>query len=192
MPLGYLFGSMNASAVTLGSAPSSPLAPRTRKRAVWLGLALVLASCGAPPPRAPNPTRSLDERRAIEVIILAFREGRDHPVPGASVALTESKEIKVDVAARDRKYGVAYVTAGERLLLGAALAEKDPAMGDALQLVSGLGEDGDARVLVLRDSDYQYDDHVGDAHEQPSVTAELKLRRDVHDFIVRAHAEKWP
>ena len=66
------------------------------------------------------------------------------------------------------------------------------AMGDALQLVSGLGEDGDARVLVLRDSDYQYDDHVGDEHEQPSLTAELKLKRDVHDFIVRAHAEKWP
>jgi hypothetical protein len=65
-------------------------------------------------------------------------------------------------------------------------------MYDALQLVSGLGDDGDARVLVLRDSDYQYDDHGGDEHEQPSLTAELKLKRDVHDFIVRAHAEKWP
>jgi len=72
------------------------------------------------------------------------------------------------------------------------LPDKDPAMGDALQLVSGLGDDGDARILVLRDSDYLYDDHVGDEHEQQSVTAELKLKRDVHDFIVRAHAEKWP
>jgi len=47
-------------------------------------------------------------------------------------------------------------------------------------------------VLVLRDADYQYDDHAGGDHEQPSLTAELKLKRDVHDFLVRAHAEKWP
>jgi hypothetical protein len=98
----------------------------------------------------------------------------------------------VDVAAAERKYGVAYVTAAERLELGSALPDKDPSMGDALQLVSGLGNDGDARVLVLRDSDYQYDDHVGDEHEQQSLTAELKLKRDVHDFLVRAHVEKWP
>jgi len=158
----------------------------------WLGLACVLAACGGPPPRAPNPTRPLDERRAIELIIQAFREERDRPVPGTSIALTESKQIKVDVAAAERKYGVAYVTAAERLELGSALPDKDPSMGDALQLVSGLGNDGDARVLVLRDSDYQYDDHVGDEHEQPSLTAELKLKRDVHDFLVRAHVEKWP
>ena len=31
----------------------------------WLGLACVLTACGGPPPRAPNPTRPLDERRAI-------------------------------------------------------------------------------------------------------------------------------
>ena len=135
---------------------------------------------------------SADERRAIELIIQAFREEKDRPVPGSVVALTESKQIHVDVAAAERKYGVAYVTAAERVDLGTALPEKDPAMGDALQLVSGLGDDGDARVLVLRDSDYLYDDHVGEQREQPSLTAELKLKRDVHDFIVRAHAERWP
>src|SRR6185369_2495317 len=107
---------------------------------------------GGPPPRAPNPTRPLDERRAVELIIEAFREEKDRPVPGTVVALTESKRIHVDVTASDHKYGVAYVTAPERVELGTALPEKDPSMGDALQLVSGLGEDGDARVLVLRDS----------------------------------------
>jgi hypothetical protein len=183
------------------NAPSAP-AGLSRARApigrdgsirVWTLLALVLTTaCGSPPPRAPNPTRPLDERRAIELIFQAFREERDHPVPGRSMALSQSKQIRVDVMARGRKYGVAYVTASERLELGTSLPEKDPAMGDALQLVSGLGEDGDARVLVLRDTDYQYDDHVGDQHEQPSIAAELKLKRDVRDFIVRAHAEKWP
>jgi hypothetical protein len=133
----------------------------------------------------------LDEGRAIELIIQAFREERDRPVPGAVVALTESKQIRVDVTAAEHKYGVAYVTAAERLQLGTALPEKDPAMGDALQLVSGLGDDGDARVLVLRDSEYLYDDQVV-ADQQPALTAETKLKRDVRDFIVRAHAEKWP
>jgi hypothetical protein len=161
-------------------------------KAFWLGLAYAIAACGGPAPRAPNPTRPLDERRAIELIVEAFRDEKDRPVPGSNVALTESKQIQVDVGARERKYGVAYVTAAERLALGSALPEKDPSMGDALQLVSGLGDDGDARVLVLRDNDYQYDDHVADERDKPAMTAELRLKRDVHDFLVRAHAEKWP
>lgn len=155
-------------------------------------LVLLAAACGGPPPRPPNPTRPLDERRAIELIIQAFREEGDHPVPGDEVALSEVKKLRVDVAARGRKYGVAYVTASERLELGSSLPEKDPSMGDALQLVSGLGEDGDARVLVIRDADYVYDDHVGADHEASVLTAELKLKRDIRDFIVRAHTEKWP
>jgi len=183
---------MKACSAGSASSPAKHTVFRDGRISLWLGVVLSLVGCSGPPPRAPNPTRPLDERRAVEVIVQAFREEKDHPVPGSSVTLSESKRINVDVTARDRKYGVAYVTAAERVELGSALPEKDPAMGDALQLVSGLGEDGDARVLVLRDTDYQYDDHVGDEHEQPSVTAELKLKRDVHDFIVRAHSEKWP
>lgn len=158
----------------------------------WLGLVCALVACGGPPPRAPNPTRPLEEGRAIEIIIQAFREQKDSPVPGNTIALTESKQIHIDVAARARKYGVAYVTSDERVELGTALPDKDPAMGDALQLVSGLGDDGDARILVLRDTDYMYDDHVGHEHEHPSLTAELKLKRDVQDFLVRARVERWP
>src|SRR5690349_2779894 len=168
MPLGYLFRPMKA----------------------WLGLACVLTACGGPPPRAPNPTRPLDERRAIELIIQAFREEKDRPVPGHPIALTESKQINVDVGASDRKYGVAYVTAAERVELGTALPEKDPAMGDALQLVSGLGDDGDARVLVLRDSDYQYDDHVdrkstrlNSSHVEISYAVFCLKKKKKHPFI---------
>jgi hypothetical protein len=113
-------------------------------------------------------------------------------VPGGDVALSETRKLHVDVNAQDRKYGVAYVTAQERLDLGSALPPRDPSMRDALQLVSGLGQDGDARVLVLEDSEYLYDDNVGEAHEESGLTAELKLKRDVHDFLVRAHSEKWP
>jgi len=160
--------------------------------ALALGAALLLLACSGPPPRAANPTRPLDERRAVEVIVEAFHEENDSPVPGNEVSLSPTKRLHVDVAAQDRKYGVAYVTAQERIELGSALPPRDPAMGDALQLVSGLGADGDARVLVLEDNEYLYDDNVGEAHEASALTAELKLKRDVHDFLVRAHAEKWP
>lgn len=160
--------------------------------ALALGAALVSLGCGGPPPRTVNPTRPLDERRAVEVIIEAFREEHDSPVPGGEVGLSETRKLHVDVNAQDKKYGVAYVTAQERITLGPALPPRDPAMGDALQLVSGLGMDGDARVLVLEDSEYLYDDNVGEAHEASALTAELKLKRDVHDFLVRAHAENGP
>ncbi len=163
------------------------------RRALALAfLAAGLGACGGAPPRAPNPTRPLDERRAVEIIIQAFHDQRDRPVPGHAVQLAPSRQLEVDVVAQGRKYGVAYVTARERSELGSALPPRDPAMGDALQLVSGLGSDGDARVLVVHDSDYLYDDHVGEEHEDTTMTAELKLRRDVRDFLVRAHAERWP
>jgi hypothetical protein len=157
-----------------------------------LAFGAILSACGAPPPRAPNPTRPLDERRAIEIILQAFHDERDQPVHGHPITLAPGRALEVDVLAQGRKYGVAYVTVNERVALGNALPPRDPGMGDALQLVSGLGEEGDARVLVLHDSNYVYDDQVGEEHEETTVTAELKLRRDVRDFLVRAHAEKWP
>jgi len=160
--------------------------------ALALGAALVSLACSGPPPRTVHPTRPLEERRAVELIIEAFRDEHDRPVPGSELRLSESETLHVDVSAQDHKYGVAYLTAPERIALGATLPPRDPAMGDALQLVSGLGADADARVLVLQDTDYVFDDHLGEAHESSTLTAELKLKRDVHDFLVRAHGEKWP
>jgi hypothetical protein len=154
--------------------------------------AVALAACSSPEPRTANPTRPLDERRAIEIILAAFSDERDRAVPGRVVRLSQGQDLEVDVGSQGKKYGVAYVTANERMRLGSALPAREPAMGDALQLVSGLGDDYDARVLVLQDTSYLYDDHVGEEHRETTVTAELKLRRDVRDFLVRAHAEKWP
>jgi hypothetical protein len=174
-------------------APAPPAVRRlSRLGALALLLSLGAAACSAPAPRAPNPTRPLDERRAVEIILQAFHDERDSPVRGQPVPLAPGKALEVDVASQGKKYGVAYVTSNEREALGGALPARDPSMGDALQLVSGVGDEGDARILVLHDTDYVYDDEVGDEHQETTVTAELKLRRDVRDFLVRAHAEKWP
>jgi hypothetical protein len=147
-------------------------------------------ACGGPPPRIANPTRPLDERRAVAIIAETFRAESEQPVPGAEVTLSPRHRLHVDVLAAGKRFGIAYVTAAERTALGSGLPPRDPGMGDALQLVSGIDADGDARVLVLYDSDYIYDDHAGEAHEKSTVTAELKLRRDVRDFLVCVHAGK--
>lgn len=150
----------------------------------------LLAACSGPPPRTANPTRALDERRAVEVIADAFREEHEHPVPGTEVSLSVQHRLHVDVMAEGKRFGVAYVTSSERPGLESALGARDPARGDALQLVSGIGPDAEARICVLYDVDYLYDDQVGDAREQSTTTAELKLRRDVRDFLVIAHRER--
>jgi hypothetical protein len=157
-----------------------------------LACALLGPACGSPPPRAPNPTRPLDERRAVQIIAKAFDDERDRATIGQPVEIGTGQKLRVDISAAGRKYGVAYVTAGERQALGDALPRPVPGMEDALQLVRGNGGDADARVLVLHDTNYLYDDQVGTQHEETIQTAERKLARDVRDFVVRAHAERWP
>jgi hypothetical protein len=152
----------------------------------------LLLACGGPPPRTANPTRALDERRAVQIIVRAFHDERDRPVPGRAIELAGSKKLEIDVGAEGKKYGVAYVTANERHSLGTALPQRDASMGDALILVSGAGNDRDAKVLVVYDNEYLYDDQVGTEHEASTITAENKLARDVRDFLVRAHTERWP
>lgn len=160
--------------------------------AALISLLAALAACSGPPPRAPNPTRPLDERRAVAIILEAFRDEHDRGVAGRQIELGEGKVLEVDVGSAGHKYGVAYVTAGERQALGTALPRPEPGMEDALHLVRGIGDDSDARILVLHDTSYMYDDQVGTEHEATILTAERKLARDVRDFVVRAHAEKWP
>ncbi len=164
------------------------------RRACFGAFALValVAACGGPPPRAPNPTRPLDERRAVQVIIKAFHAENDNPVPGRQVDIGGGKMLEIDVGSQGRKYGVAYVTPAQEQAVGSALPPRTPEMGDALQLVSGTGDDADAKILVLRSGDYKYDDQVGTEHEETTIAAENKLTRDVRDFLVRAHAENWP
>ncbi len=157
-----------------------------------VGLSLAFLGCGSPPPHPPNPTRPLDERRAVEIILTAFREEGDRGVTGRTITLAGGKFLSVDVSGAGKRYGVAYVTANDRRALGLAVPAPQPGMEDALHLIRGTQSDSDARILVLQDTDYLYDDQVGEEHEETVVTAEGKLDRDVRDFIVRAHVEKWP
>lgn len=153
---------------------------------------LVSLGCGSPVARTPSPARPLDERRAIAVILQAFQDERDPAVRGRPVMLPLGISLEVDVAAPSQKYGVAYVTSAEQHKVGAALRPREQRAGDPLRLVIGTGEAGPSHVLLLYDTDYLYDDQTGDGNRETTVTAELKLRRDVRDFLVLARSRKWP
>jgi hypothetical protein len=153
---------------------------------------LVSLGCGSPQARTPQPARPLEERRAISVILEAFRDEGDAAVRGRPVMLPLGISLEVDVAAQSQKYGVAYVTAAEQQQLGGAFQTRDQRGADALRLVIGQGEAGQSHVLLLYDTDYLYDDQVSDGQRETTVTAELKLRRDVRDFLVLARSKRWP
>lgn len=153
--------------------------------------AALLAGCGGEPPKAPNKLRPLDERRAIKLIANVMQSEGDRPTAARRMQIQEGMEIEVDVGSAGHKYGVAYTNAAERAKIASALPQVEPG-SDALVLINGMGDESDARILVLRDDSYMYDDHVGTDHEETTITAENKLKRDVRDFLVRARTEKWP
>ena len=162
---------------------------RRETSSVWAaGAALLLlaAGCGNSGARAPNPTKPIDERRALDVIARAIRgqhlspaAGRDEKVGG--------KTIHIDVSVAGKKFGVAYITSDDATHLGDAIPAPNK-KDEKLKLVP-VGDDGKAHVLLLFQQNYLYDDLVGDAHEQTMITAESSLARDVRDFITYAKSK---
>src|SRR5580700_10672063 len=96
------------------------------RRAVWAAVCLVglssVLGCGPEEARAPNPTRVLDERRAIEVIRRAIQKEGEAPAPGRDERLSGSGvTIHVDVGVAGHAYGIVYVTADDAQALGGAI-----------------------------------------------------------------------
>ncbi|WP_437670537.1 hypothetical protein [Sorangium sp. So ce131] len=151
--------------------------------------ALAVAGCGGGEARAPNPTRALDERRAIEVIRRAMAQEGAKPALGREVELLSGAKVRIDVGVQGRSYGVAYVTGEDAQKLGAAIP---PANGrdEKLRIVRG-GPDGAVRIVLLYQDNYFFDDLVGESHERTAISAERQLTRDVQDFITYARTQKF-
>jgi hypothetical protein len=158
--------------------------------AVW-GLGPLLAAaaigCGPGEAKAPNPMRSVDERRAIEIIRRSIGQEGARPVDGRDVRIVNAAgTLHIDVGVEGHQYGVAYLTADE----AAQLPEKwrTPNKKDEkLRIVAG--EDGVTKVVLLYQQNYVYDDLVGEGHEQTTITAESEISRDVRDFITHAKSK---
>jgi len=164
-------------------------------RATWgtfctaLMLALTLGGCGPDQVKAPNPTRSLDERRAIEVIRRAMQNEGANPAAGRDVKISNGATIHVDVGVEGHDYGVAYISIDDAAKLGSSIPPPNK-KDERLRLMRG-GDDGETRVVLLYQDNYLYDDLSGDSHEQTTITAERALTRDVQDFITHARTQKF-
>jgi hypothetical protein len=147
----------------------------------------LLASCEGEPPRRPNIMHPVDERRAFELIGRVFKEA-GLSIERGRAEMVNGKALTVDQAAAGHKFGVAYLTREDQVLLGDSIPKRD-ANSDALVVVDS--ESGD-RIVVLYERDYMTDDLEGEAHSTTTIAAEAKIQRDARDFLLKAVRDKWP
>jgi hypothetical protein len=150
---------------------------------------IVAAACGPEEARAPNQTRTLDERRAIEVIRRAMVEEGVRPGPARDVELHTGKTLQVDVGVEGFEYGVAYISDDDAEKLGDGIKPPNKP-GEKLNL-ERVGPDSEVRVVLLYQTNYRYDDLSGESHEMTTITAERELARDVRDFVTHAKTKKF-
>jgi hypothetical protein len=149
----------------------------------------IVLGCSGADAKAPNPTRTLDERRAVEIIRRTIAgEGID-PAPGRDVKLLDGASMFLDVGVQGKKFGVAYVTASDAAKLGTAIPPANQ-RDERLRLVRG-GDDGTVRMVLLYQENYVYDDLAGEAHVQTTIVAERQLERDVRDFVTYAKTKRF-
>jgi len=149
------------------------------------------AACSGDPPRAPNVLRPVDEPHAVSIMAKVFRELGLEPVRNRIIKFgPHDAELKLDVAAKDRRFGIAYITWQDADKLGDDLPKRrDP---DAIIVVRGNGDDDDVHAALLFAADYMQDDLSGEAHTSTSIAAEQKLVLATKDILRRAEHETWP
>jgi hypothetical protein len=147
-------------------------------------LAAVLSSCAAPEAKHPNPTHPIAEGRAIAIIARAFQDNGTPAAEGRDIRLANGTSIHMDVAAAGQTFGVAYLTRLDLSLVDPKADLPAHPSGTDFWITQGAGPDAAMVVLLLDETDYQYDDLVGTQHEATSIAAENRLLRDVRDFLV--------
>jgi hypothetical protein len=160
-------------------------------KAALLGIgAFVASGCGQELPKPASALRPLDEAHAVAIMAKAFRDVGLDPVRNRTIQFgTHSAELRLDVAAKDRHFGIAYITWQDADALGDELPKKPGP--DAILVVRGAGPDTETRAALLFSADYMQDDLSGDGHSVTSIAAEQKLERATRDVLRRAERENW-
>jgi hypothetical protein len=150
-----------------------------------------LSGCADAGPRAPTILRPIDEPHAVQAMATVFRQFGLEPVRNRMINIgAEGTPIRLDVAAKDKLYGIAYITFEDAEKLGDALPKRrDP---DAIMIVQGGQSDVGAHAAILFAADYMEDDLSGESHTSTSIAAQQRLELAVKDFLRRAEHEKWP
>jgi hypothetical protein len=151
----------------------------------------VVAACDDSVPRHANAARPMDEPRAQDVIARTFQSEGVDAEPGRTITLVASHPTKLEVAATGHKYGVVWLTRDVAQDLAAFLPKHEGSEG-ALVVLDGVGHDAGAHALALWETDYMTDDLEGVSHSSTEIAAELKLTRDVRDFLLKAKNDQWP
>jgi hypothetical protein len=164
---------------------------------VWrtLGAFAALAvgvSCGGDPPRPPPIARPIDEPHAVMIILPVFQELNVDVERNRIIHVgDDQRQLRLDVAAKGKGWGIAYITNTDGEKLGPDLpVRKDP---DQLVVMDASG-DGEAgqRAILFYAGDYMTDDVYGDQHTKTSIAAEQKLQLTTRDVIRTAQHEGWP
>jgi hypothetical protein len=153
--------------------------------------ATTIPACGGEPPRPPPILRPVDEPHAVAIMARVFREFGLEPVRNRFIKFgADQVDLRLDVAAKDRRFGIAYITWQDADKLGNDLPKRrDP---DAIIIVRGNGDDDDVHAALLFAADYMQDDLSGEAHTATSIAAEQRLELAARDVLRRASHEGWP
>ncbi len=162
---------------------------KTPSASMLLVALATLVGCSSPPPKAALSTRTLDERRAVEIIRRAVSGEGERPTEGRDVTLSSGKTLHLDVGIQGHEFAIAYVTPDEAEKLGDAIPPRN-GQDERLRLIRA-GEDGGVRIVLLYQDNYRFDDLEGEAHEQTTIACEAQLSRDVRDFVTHAHTKKF-
>jgi hypothetical protein len=159
--------------------------------AAALTCATTAAACGAEPPKPPTILRPIDEPHAVAIMARVFREFGLEPVRNRLIKFGSGQaDLKLDVAVRNRRFGIAYITWQDADKLGEGLPKRrDP---DVIIVVRGNGDDDDVHAALFFAADYMQDDLSGEAHTATSIAAEQKLELATRDVLRRATHESWP
>jgi hypothetical protein len=154
-------------------------------------VAVPAAGGGGEPPHAATVLRPIDEPHAVSIMARVFRELGLEPVRNRMIHFgSNDAELRLDVAAKEKRFGIAYITWQDADQLGDALPRRrDP---DAILVVRGNGDDDDVHAALLFAADYMQDDLSGEAHTATSIAAEKKLELATRDILRRAQHEGWP
>ena len=164
-------------------------------RAACMALALIgvsfLCGCGGDIPRAPTILRPIDEPHAVAIMARVFRQLGLDPVRNRVVQFgSNGHTLTLDIAARNRRFGIAYITWQDADRLGDDVPKRgDP---DAIIVAHGSGPDDDVHAALLFAADYMQDDLSGDQHTSTAIAAEQKLELATRDILRRAEHESWP
>jgi hypothetical protein len=135
--------------------------------------------------------RPVDEPHAVAIMARVFRQLGFEPVRHRVIHFgANDSELVLDIAAKERRFGIAYITWQDADRLGDVLPKRrDP---DAIIVVHGSGDDEDVHAALLFAADYMQDDLSGEQHTSTAIAAQNKLELATRDVLRRAEHENWP